>query len=146
LSQRALVLPSVDAHEAPTAAEASKPVPKEQLLVPPANAGHYVVVSDAGKHGDMWRWTLPDGRIAYRHSQSLRGWISEVDQTVTVGPDGLPVKHRGPRDHSQAAMPPRLSRSPATARLEKHCRFRRGRGSHRLLSSPPGEFRSPTNR
>ncbi|MFP5329125.1 MAG: amidohydrolase family protein [Alphaproteobacteria bacterium] len=71
---------------------ASAPVPKEQLLKPPSNADHYVVVSDAGKHGDMWRWKLADGRIAYRHSQSLRGWISEVDQLVTLGPDGLPVK------------------------------------------------------
>ena len=67
------------------------PVPKEQLLVPPKDAVHYVVVSEAGKHGDMWRWTLPDGRIAYRHSQALRGWISETDQVVKLGPDGMPV-------------------------------------------------------
>ena len=73
---------------APFAAAHAAPVPKEQLLNPPADAVHYVVVSDAGKHGDMWRWTLPDGRIAYRHSQSLRGWISEVDQTVAVSPEG----------------------------------------------------------
>ena len=66
------------------------PVPKEQLLKPPANAAHYVVVSDAGKHGDQWRWQLPDGRIAYRWSQELRGWISEVDQVVTSSPDGSP--------------------------------------------------------
>ena len=68
------------------------PLPKEQLLKPPADAAHYLVVSDAGKHGDMWRWTLPDGRTAYRHSQSLRGWITETDQVVTIGPDGLPAK------------------------------------------------------
>ena len=68
------------------------PVPKEQLLVPPADAVHYVVVSDAGKHGDMWRWTLPDNRLAYRHSQSLRGWISETDQVVRLRTDGLPEK------------------------------------------------------
>ena len=68
------------------------PVPKDQLLKPPANAAHYLVVSDAGKHGDMWRWTLPDGRTAYRHSQSLRGWITEIDQVVTLGKDGLPAK------------------------------------------------------
>ncbi len=69
---------------------AAAPLPKEQLLVPPANAGHYLVVSDAGKHGDMWRWTLPDGRTAYRHSQSLRGWITETDQVVTLA-GGMPV-------------------------------------------------------
>ncbi|MGH6783790.1 MAG: amidohydrolase family protein, partial [Sphingomicrobium sp.] len=68
------------------------PVPKEKLLKPPADAAHYLVVSDAGKHGDMWRWTLPDGRTAYRHAQSLRGWITETDEVVTVGADGLPNK------------------------------------------------------
>ncbi len=68
------------------------PVPKAQLMKPPANAAHYLVVSDAGKHGDMWRWTLPDGRTAYRHSQSLRGWITETDQVVMLGADGLPAK------------------------------------------------------
>ena len=53
------------------------PTPKEQLLVPPKDAAHYVVVSMAGKHGDQWVWTLPDGSIAGRYSQSLRGWITE---------------------------------------------------------------------
>jgi imidazolonepropionase-like amidohydrolase len=74
------------------AALAAAPVPKEQLLQPPASAAHYVVVSDAGKHGDMWQWQMPNGRMAYRHSQSLRGWITETDQVDLVGPDGLPVK------------------------------------------------------
>jgi hypothetical protein len=67
------------------------PTPAADLMKPPADAVHFVVVSDAGKHGDEWRWTLPDGRLAYRYSQSLRGWITEVDQTVRVGPDGLPA-------------------------------------------------------
>jgi imidazolonepropionase-like amidohydrolase len=81
------------------------PVPKEQLLVPPKDATHYVVVSEAGKHGDMWRWTMPDGRIAYRHSQALRGWISETDQVVKLGPDGLPttVEVRGITPSGDAA-------------------------------------------
>jgi imidazolonepropionase-like amidohydrolase len=64
--------------------------PKEDLLVPPADAARYVVVSDSAQHGQQWRWTLPDGRIAYRHSQSLRGWITETDATVQLGADGLP--------------------------------------------------------
>ncbi|HVM38458.1 MAG TPA: amidohydrolase family protein [Sphingomicrobium sp.] len=81
------------AHEtAQPAAGASKPVPKEQLLKPPAGADHYVVVSDAGKHGDIWRWDLGGGRTAYRWSQELRGWISEVDQVVTLGRDGAPTE------------------------------------------------------
>jgi imidazolonepropionase-like amidohydrolase len=75
------------AHETVAAAAS---VPKSQLLKPPANATHYVVVSDAGKHGDQWRWQLPDGSTAYRWSQELRGWISEVDQVVKLGPDGMP--------------------------------------------------------
>src|SRR4028119_1870447 len=56
---------------------------------PPADAVHYVVVSEAGKHGDQWRWPLADGRIAYRWSQELRGWITEMDQVDTYGPDGM---------------------------------------------------------
>ena len=73
-----------------TAAVAA-PVPKEQLLVAPKDAAHYVVVSQAGKHGDQWVWTQPDGSIASRYSQSLRGWITEVDEVMTPGADGLPT-------------------------------------------------------
>ena len=76
------------AHDAPAPAQASQPVPKEQLLKPPADAAHYVVVSEAGKHGDQWRWPLPDGSIAYRWSQELRGWITEMDQVTRLAPDG----------------------------------------------------------
>ncbi|MCW5645837.1 MAG: amidohydrolase family protein [Sphingopyxis sp.] len=80
-------LPAVQAHEtAPTTAAA--PVPKEQLLVPPADAVHYVVVSEAGQHGDQWQWQLPDGRTAYRWSQELRGWITEMDQVTSFAADG----------------------------------------------------------
>jgi imidazolonepropionase-like amidohydrolase len=68
----------------------SAETPKEELLVPPADAARYVVVSDSAQHGQQWRWTLPDGRIAYRHSESLRGWITETDATVQLGADGLP--------------------------------------------------------
>ncbi len=76
------------AHETPAPAAQSKPVPKEELLKPPADAVHYVVVSEAGKHGSQWRWQLPDGRTAYRWSQELRGWITEMDQVTTFGPGG----------------------------------------------------------
>jgi len=103
-NMRHTVLATLLAAAAPGALSAA-PVPKEQLLVPPANAEHYVVVSDAGKHGDMWRWTLPDGRIAYRHSQSLRGWITETDQTSKLRADGLPdsVEVRGITPNGDAA-------------------------------------------
>ena len=43
-----LALSPVSAHQAVAVATASKPVPKDQLLKPPASADHYVVVSDAG--------------------------------------------------------------------------------------------------
>ena len=76
------------AHDPHAPAPRSAPVPKEELLKPPADAVHYVVVSEAGKHGDQWRWQLPDGRTAYRWSQELRGWITEMDQVTSFAPDG----------------------------------------------------------
>lgn len=79
---------AVHAHEEPASAAQSKSVPKDELLKPPADAAHYVVVSESGKHGDQWRWQLADGRTAYRWSQELRGWITEMDQVTTFGPGG----------------------------------------------------------
>lgn len=76
------------AHEGAAPAAQSRPVPKDQLLKPPADAVHYVVVSEAGTHGSQWRWQLPDGRTAYRWSQELRGWITEMDQVTRFGKDG----------------------------------------------------------
>ncbi|HZC37061.1 MAG TPA: amidohydrolase, partial [Sphingomicrobium sp.] len=67
------------------------PTPKEQLLTPPAGARHYTITSSAGKHGDIWSWTTPEGKLAYRMSMSLRGWITEDDELVTPGADGRPV-------------------------------------------------------
>ncbi len=86
LSVAPLALVPASAHI--TAAAMGTPVPKDQLLKPPADAVHYVVVSEAGKHGDQWRWQLPDGKTAYRWSQELRGWITEMDQVVTLAADG----------------------------------------------------------
>src|SRR4051812_42264773 len=70
----------------------AEPTPKDQLLKPPADAAHYVVVSMAGKHGDQWAWTQTDGSLATRYSQSLRGWITEVDEVMALGADGTPGK------------------------------------------------------
>jgi len=64
------------------------PATKEQLLKPPAGARHYTISSTAGKHGDLWSWAMPDGKIAYRMSMSLRGWVTENDEVYTPGPDG----------------------------------------------------------
>lgn len=77
---------------ASSAALAAAPVAKEQLLKPPADAEHFVVVSEAGKHGDEWRWKLPDGSMAFRESILLRGLVFEQDEVVHFGPDGTPTK------------------------------------------------------
>ena len=76
---------------ASASAALAAPVPKEQLLVPPTGAEHFVVVSEAGKHGDEWRWTLPDGSLAYRESILLRGLIFEQDEVVKLDSSGKPV-------------------------------------------------------
>jgi hypothetical protein len=68
----------------------AEPTPKEQLLVPPADAAHFVIVSSAGKHGDDYMWTMPDGRIAFRESILLRGLTFETDATMKIGADGMP--------------------------------------------------------
>lgn len=80
------------------------PTPKEQLLKPPAGARHYTISSTAGKHGDIWSWTTPDGKTAYRMSMSLRGWVTEDDELITPGPDGRPasIAIRGYTDSGDA--------------------------------------------
>lgn len=70
----------------------AEPTPKEKLLQPPPAAQHYTISSAAGKHGDIWSWKTNEGMLAYRMSMSLRGWITETDQTTTLGPDGRPMK------------------------------------------------------
>jgi imidazolonepropionase-like amidohydrolase len=69
----------------------AEPTPKEQLLVAPKDAAHFVVVSTAGKHGDEYTWTMPDGRTAFRESILLRGLVFETDETMRVGADGMPT-------------------------------------------------------
>ena len=120
---------------AASAIGASASTPKEQLLVAPAGARHYTISSIAGKHGDVWSWKLPDGRLAYRMSMSLRGWVTETDEVMTLGADGRPTAiairgyhrfgrrdrefHRRRRRASRAGRPrstraPRRSRASAT--------------------------------
>jgi len=82
----------------------AEPTPKEQLLKPPPAAQHYTISSEAGKHGDIWSWKTADGNLAYRMSMSLRGWITETDQTTTLGSDGRPttIAIRGYTDSGDA--------------------------------------------
>src|SRR3954451_17970425 len=79
--------------------------PKEQLMKPPAGARHYTISWTAGKHGDIWSWTTPQGQAAYRMSMSLRGWITEDDELFTPGPDGRPtaIAVRGYTDQGDVA-------------------------------------------
>jgi len=70
---------------------AAAPATKDELMKAPAGARHFTISSVAGKHGDVWSWTLPDGKIAYRMSMSLRGWVTEDDQVTTLGADGRPI-------------------------------------------------------
>jgi len=81
------------------------PTPKEQLLVPPPAAEHFVVVSEAGKHGDAWRWTQADGSLAYRESILLRGLIFERDQVAKTDTSGVPtsIRIRGITPNGDAA-------------------------------------------
>jgi len=69
----------------------AEPTPKDKLLQPPSNAQHYTISSSAAKHGDIWAWNTADGKVAHRMSMSLRGWITETDQTTVLGPDGRPT-------------------------------------------------------
>src|SRR6185437_11265186 len=80
------------------------PATKEQLMQPPATARHYLITSSAGKHGDIWAWTMPDGKRAYRMSMSLRGWVTEDDELITPGADGRPtaIAIRGYTDSGDA--------------------------------------------
>jgi imidazolonepropionase-like amidohydrolase len=78
----------------PTTLASSSPVPKEELLAPPKDATRYIIVSETNTHGDEWRWKTDDGAVAFRKSQSLRGWITETDALVVLGYDGKPLKIR----------------------------------------------------
>ena len=64
------------------------PIAKEKLMTAPPGARHYTISSMAGKHGDIWAWSMPNGHTGYRMSMNLRGWITEEDEQVTFGPDG----------------------------------------------------------
>ena len=99
---RRMILAALLVACAPAAWAAS--TPKEDLLKPPADARHFTISSMAGKHGDIWSWRLPDGRLAYRMSMSLRGWVTEDDEVVTLGPDGRPtaISIRGFTDQGDA--------------------------------------------
>jgi len=75
-----------------------------ELMTAPEGARHYAISSSAGKHGDIWAWTAPDGQQAYRMSMTLRGWVTETDELVKTGADGRPtaMRIRGYTDRGDA--------------------------------------------
>ena len=73
-------------------AAVAAPTPKDQLLVPPKDATHFVIVSTAGKHGDEYMWKTADGRTAFRQSILLRGLTFETDETMRTSADGMPTE------------------------------------------------------
>ena len=93
------------------AALAAAPVPKEQLLMPPADADHFVVVSEAGKHGDEWRWTLADGSIAYRESILLRGLVFETGRGRPSRQGRKAGQRHDSRRHAERRLRRNVSRS-----------------------------------
>ena len=99
-----LTIALLTATAATTSLASAEPISKDQLMTAPAGARHYTFSSIAGKHGDVWSWTMPDGRIAYRMSMSLRGWVTETDEVMTLGPDKRPteIAIRGYTDQGDA--------------------------------------------
>jgi hypothetical protein len=114
-------------------------VPKEQLLVPPPGARHYVVVSDSAKHGDIWQWTQADGSIASRMSMSLRGWITETDGVLRKGADGLPeaITIRGVSPNGNAAETFSITNGVARWAAAADRGESRARGFYQSVGGPP---------
>jgi len=86
-------------------AAVATPVPKDQLMVPPPDAQHYVIASESNTHGSEWRWKTADGATAFRKSQDLRGWITETDGKAQLDPAGrlVALEVRGVTEYGDAA-------------------------------------------
>jgi imidazolonepropionase-like amidohydrolase len=80
-------------------------VPKEQLLVPPATADRFIIVSPAGQHGTSASWRAADSSVVSRDSMLLRGMLWEQDQTIHFGRNGQPdrIEVRGVTPQGDAA-------------------------------------------
>nr|WP_294847921.1 amidohydrolase family protein [uncultured Sphingomonas sp.] len=85
-----ILMAALLAATAPVAAYAA-PITADQLMKPPESARHYTISSSGGNSGNIWSWTQPDGKIAYRMSLNLRGWKTETDELMALGSDGRPV-------------------------------------------------------
>ena len=94
---------------------ASAQVPADRLMVPPAGAEKFVIVSAAGTHGYSSVWKADDGSILSRESILLRGMVWEQDEAIHFGRNGLPdrIVIRG---SLPAATPPKPSPFPTARR------------------------------
>jgi hypothetical protein len=87
-----LTAPSALAHEAPPSAGPAGTAPAANdaevanLATAPAGAETLVITSVSARHGQVQRWTAPDGTRHSRHSQNLRGFRTELGQTLKIGP------------------------------------------------------------
>ncbi len=68
-------------------------VPVDQLSKPPADAQVWSILSPGATHGKASFWVASDGRLMCRESILLRGQVWETDQSVKLGPDGLPEEY-----------------------------------------------------
>jgi len=71
------------------AAPAFAEVTAADLAKPPAGAERFTIMSTAGKHGESWRWTTPDGTHWGRESLLLRGQAFETESAARTGADGM---------------------------------------------------------
>ncbi|WP_019466488.1 amidohydrolase family protein [Dyella japonica] len=78
---------------------ADTPASTDALATPPANAQRFSILSTAGKHGTSARWTTADGKRMGRDSLLLRGMVTEVDSSATLGSDGM-LQHVVVRGHT----------------------------------------------
>ncbi|HEX9964731.1 MAG TPA: amidohydrolase family protein [Allosphingosinicella sp.] len=76
-----------------SAASSWAQVPVDQLAKPPADARRYMIMSTAGKHGEASGWTAADGTRWARASLVLRGQVWEIDESATLGPDGMVARY-----------------------------------------------------
>lgn len=82
---------SAIAHEAAPpvpAASALQDAAIARLLVPPTDAQLFTITSTGGRHGESRRWTGPDGTRFSRESLNLRGFRTEIDQSLKLSTGG----------------------------------------------------------
>jgi imidazolonepropionase-like amidohydrolase len=71
---------------------ASQSARVEDLAKPPKDAQQFTIVSTSGVHGHSTRWIGSDGTRFGRESLLLRGFVSETDSAIRLGPDGM-IEH-----------------------------------------------------